>query len=394
MATVSDRDPGADGETLVRVPEDETIADPEWPVPDEYSVEPDGEGARVVASRGDAAGTRRRFPPDLSAGAVALLVAALLLIPAAIVLVSYARDDEPESAQQADATPEPAPTDGSTGTQPRVRPVPDVTGSPVSEARSTLEDAGFRVRTRPTTSERARGEVLAQAPAASTDAARGQLVVLTVSRGPGMRPAPAPEVVAVPDVAGIPAAEAGRLLRAAGLEPQIRLVRSGERAGTVLSQQPGAGAEVAPSTSVTIVVAKAPPATSVTVPDLRGLTVAAARRELRELGLRSTSVRVAASDDAGTVVGQSPRAGTSLREGQVVRLRVSSGPALVAVPDVVGLDELTATGRLEDAGFRVEVLEEPTDDPAQDGVVVSQEPAGSGRLEKGSVVTLTVARLG
>jgi beta-lactam-binding protein with PASTA domain len=41
----------------------------------------------------------------------------------------------------------------------------------------------------------------------------------------------------------------------------------------------------------------------------------------------------------------------------------------------------------------VNVLNQPTTDPAEDGMVVIQDPAGGADAEKGSVVTITVARL-
>ncbi len=72
-------------------------------------------------------------------------------------------------------------------------------------------------------------------------------------------------------------------------------------------------------------------------------------------------------------------------------LSVSSGPALVTVPDVVGLDGESARAQLESAGFEVVVVDEPTEDPAEDGAVVGQSPRGGAQREPGRVVTLRVA---
>ena len=90
---------------------------------------------------------------------------------------------------------------------------------------------------------------------------------------------------------------------------------------------------------------------------------------------------------------QSPGAGHELREGATVALHVSSGPAPVDVPDVVGLDEESARLELENAGFTVRVVVEPTDDPAEDGIVVGQAPPGGSTAGGGSLVTLTVNRV-
>ena len=64
-------------------------------------------------------------------------------------------------------------------------------------------------------------------------------------------------------------------------------------------------------------------------------------------------------------------------------LTVSTGPATVEVPDVTGLDEAAARSELERAGFAVRVTDEPTTDPAQDGVVIGQTPTGGSGAQDG-----------
>jgi eukaryotic-like serine/threonine-protein kinase len=46
---------------------------------------------------------------------------------------------------------------------------------------------------------------------------------------------------------------------------------------------------------------------------------------------------------------------------------------------------------LQDAGFRVSITREDTQNLDEDGVVLSQDPA-DGRAKKGSTVTITVGR--
>jgi serine/threonine-protein kinase len=78
-----------------------------------------------------------------------------------------------------------------------------------------------------------------------------------------------------------------------------------------------------------------------------------------------------------------------------VRLNVSTGPnpqASRAVPDVTGQDETTATSTLQSAGFVVEVIDQPTTDQTQDGIVLDEQPAGGTRAPRGSVVTIYVGR--
>jgi eukaryotic-like serine/threonine-protein kinase len=83
-----------------------------------------------------------------------------------------------------------------------------------------------------------------------------------------------------------------------------------------------------------------------------------------------------------------------VREHGRVTLTVSTGPQKIDIPDVTGLDEDSARQQLEGAGFQVQVNDEPTTDPAQDGLVLSTSPAAASAAPKGSVVTIVVARVG
>ena len=198
--------------------------------------------------------------------------------------------------------------------------------------------------------------------------------------------------VAVPDVVGDPASQATRRLRNADLRPETRLVTSSRAPGTVVKQTPSAGNRLASGGVVTLDVAKARPVVTVRVPQLVGRTVPEAKQSLRSVALGSSVTTVSSSKPAGTVLSQSPAAGAKVRRGSVVSLLVSTGPALVTVPDVTGLDERDARAALRRDGFDVEVVDQPTDDSSQDGVVVDQSPTGSTDAREGSTVTITVAR--
>jgi eukaryotic-like serine/threonine-protein kinase len=93
-------------------------------------------------------------------------------------------------------------------------------------------------------------------PAAGTAAAIGGPVTLVVSRGP--EPPPEPEQVRVPFVVGRQAERAEEILEDAGLEVELRPVipfgrseRDRDR-GTVVGQNPGAGAVVDEDTTVVL----------------------------------------------------------------------------------------------------------------------------------------------
>ena len=232
--------------------------------------------------------------------------------------------------------------------------------------------------------------MLEQVPEPGARVGDDTVVVLTISK------ASTPEQVTVPSVEGLQQRDAVSTLEQAGLEVDVRTVTSSEPAGVVVRQTPGPDERVTPQSVVVLEVSKPPlpaPAT-IEVPRLVGLSSAEARGQLRDLGLRFTQRPIESDRLRGTVVEQSPPAGTRLREGQAVTLTVSTGPARVSVPDIVGLDEQAARDELTAAGFEVEVTEQATDLPDEDGVVLDQDPVAGASRPKGSVVTITIGLFG
>ena len=56
-------------------------------------------------------------------------------------------------------------------------------------------------------------------------------------------------------------------------------------------------------------------------------------------------------------------------------------------------DQSSARAQLQDAGFKVAVVDQEVTDPAEEGIVLSQSPNGGTKAAKGSTVTLTMGRL-
>lgn len=90
--------------------------------------------------------------------------------------------------------------------------VADVAGASLQDARAELEEAGLKVRVaaEQVTSEFDKGQVARQSPAAGSEAAEGDTVTLTLSKGP--------EMIEVPDVVGDSVDEAKAALEAAGFQ--------------------------------------------------------------------------------------------------------------------------------------------------------------------------------
>jgi serine/threonine-protein kinase len=75
-----------------------------------------------------------------------------------------------------------------------------------------------------------------------------------------------------------------------------------------------------------------------------------------------------------------------------VTLNVSNGSSTTSVPDQRGLDEETARANLENDGWVVAIQDTPTDNPDEDGIVLSQTPTAGEQKAPGTRVTLFVGR--
>jgi serine/threonine-protein kinase len=94
-------------------------------------------------------------------------------------------------------------------------------------------------------------------------------------------------------------------------------------------------------------------------------------------------------------VAQRPAPGAKVRSGARVRLNISNGPRpkpLKPVPDVTGEDQATATADLQAAGFKVQVIDQPTSDQNEDGIVLDEDPAPGTKAPVGSQVAIYVGR--
>ncbi len=131
---------------------------------------------------------------------------------------------------------------------------------------------------------------------------------------------------------------------------------------------------------------------SVTVPNVVGLSLPEAQRELTDAGLdwRVRASRFSREVPANSVIDQSPQAGEVVKRGRRIELDISKGPDLVQVPDVTGKHRLEARNLLENLGFTVK--EDPRyDEMVTEEYVIEQNPLGGNRVDQGSTVYLRVS---
>jgi eukaryotic-like serine/threonine-protein kinase len=319
-----------------------------------YDTHPPGTGSFVAAQEepppeDEGEGRRRRWLPWVIAGVVLLLigggVAAYLL------------------------------------TRPSKTVVPQVVGDSLQTATATLQNDGFNPNIINVTTNRPAGIVIHQDPQPGVKADDGATVTLTVSQGPGNATVPSvtdlPQkkaeqlikqqrlkvgriasessdtvpagsatrtepgagvsvpvgsavtlfiskgrpLVTVPDVRGLSQSTAEATLKSAGFSVATSTqVSTSTSPGDVINQDPAGATQVTPGSTVSIVIAQAPP--KVNVPNVIGQKASSASNNLTGAGLtvRQQTQNVSNKSQDGVVISQSPGGGSSVDKGSSVTI--------------------------------------------------------------------------
>ena len=135
-----------------------------------------------------------------------------------------------------------------------------------------------------------------------------------------------------------------------------------------------------------------PKVEQVAVPELRGLSEAEARANLKAVGLVFLSAPRESNSSVkpGLVARQSVPPGQSLPRAHPVSVALAD--ELPKVPDVLGLTEGEATVRLGAAGYRVQLGEPIAREGAPAGKVLEQSPKAESPYEKDKAVTLRLTQ--
>lgn len=197
--------------------------------------------------------------------------------------------------------------------------VPDVSNKPIAEARSELQAAGFTIGTETEVynPDVEAGNVVSTDPAAGVQAAKGSSVNITISKGT--------EQVTVPDLRGMSADEAQRVLASYGLNGQQgdTVFSDDVEENRVAQQDIAAETTAYKGDTITFHLSKGPETAS--VPNVQGLDFETARDRLEAAGF---TVSLQWRDDSAavnTVIRQSVTGTAKL--GTTITLTISNGPA-------------------------------------------------------------------
>ena len=191
--------------------------------------------------------------------------------------------------------------------------VPNVVGLTESEARVLLKDFNINIERAPD-AKIPLDRVASQLPLATSDAAAGSSVTLTISEGPGNTTVPV-------GLIGLSLEEARYRLSAAGLLIfQTIAVDSDQAPGVVLSINPLPGTTTTAGSGVTLEIASG----NVQVPSLVGLNEINAKTILTQSGFLIREISASdTSKPAGEILAQAPEAGATKTIGSVVTITVN-----------------------------------------------------------------------
>ena len=219
--------------------------------------------------------------------------------------------------------------------------LPSFIGETKQTAASTLRTQGLTVRFATVRGPAPAGAVVGQDPAPHQSAAANSVVTLQISNGAAASPA----TVRVSTVT----------------------VTTAATSTTPPASRPTSTAATTPSKPATV-----------TVPDVSGNQAQSAAQALGRAGFPVSIAYVPGTDPLGTILAESPSAGSTAPTTAHVTINASSGPGQKpqeTVPDATGKTIPEAVAAMNGAGLRLFLLKKPVSDRALAGKVVEQTPA-------------------
>ena len=263
----------------------------------------------------------------------------------------------------------------------RYTSAPSLLQLPQAQAAAIATQHGFKVRTDGGRYEEkiAKGTVVGQSPGGEQRILRGGTITLTLSLGP--------ERYTVPDESGRAYDDAAADLASRKLVPKrVDTYDDAMPAGNVLATDPAPNTVVPPNTEIQVKVSKGK--APITVPNVIGQDAGAAQQQLKSLGLNVAFQQQQSDKPANQVINQSIPDGAGVEKGATIILTISSGPPMVAVPDVSnkGYSYDQAAQILQQAGLAA--TQAPGSLPG--GQVRFQNPGAATQVPGGTQVQLWV----
>ena len=162
------------------------------------------------------------------------------------------------------------------------------------------------------------GTIIRQNPKAGRTVKEGQKITLTVSLGT--------QYVTIPETKNMVAEDAEQTLKDLGLNVLQKPMQDNTVAnGAVIYTSPAAGETVEGDSTVILYVSRAVISNTNYVPSVTGKTLDDAKNDLKVLNFSVRTIEQPSDQPAGTVLSQTPQAGTEARVSSIITLVVSTG---------------------------------------------------------------------
>ncbi len=205
---------------------------------------------------------------------------------------------------------------------------PDFVGKTLEEAQAIAAQYGLQIRQTGTQESDiyAEGKIVSQDPVSGTSVEAAATINVVISGGTS-------KVTIPTGLIGATQTEVENILNQLNLIVQPELQTNEAEAGRVIGMDPAEGTELAPGSTVRIIVSRGPDAITpeptptqddtVALPELTGYDQATALSILNQYGLAGAVTNVSSDQLTGTVLYTEPAAGTVLTPGSTVTLFVS-----------------------------------------------------------------------
>lgn len=229
-------------------------------------------------------------------------------------------------------------------------------------------------------------KVMTQYPDAGRVVNQGELVEAKISAG---------NAVVMVDLTGMSKKEADELLKTLGfLKVEFKAKESAAPENTVIAQSVKAGEEIDVNETITLTISKGigeiDESKNTKVPKLKGLIYAEALKRATEAKVYLTKKVVESDEPEGTVLSQSEKAGSSVKQGTTITINVSGGSEKIEVPYVEYLSETEAKELLRAYGLKYSVSHKHSE-TVKSGLVISQDAGAGKKVKPGTTIELVIS---
>lgn len=131
---------------------------------------------------------------------------------------------------------------------------------------------------------------------------------------------------------------------------------------------------------------------NVTIPNIVGMNIDNAKKELEKLGLNiKVSETVESEEEENTILEMNPIANTEAKKGDTIEVKISGGVAKVKVPDLRDYEINYIKDLLTQKGLEWNITEQYNDN-IKSGYLIKQYPERDSEVPKGTTIELTISK--